>query len=156
MLSPATTFLVFKTASQLLVKNMETSPLPRGSETILVVDDESAVREMIREILETCGYQVLEARNGFEAMEVYEREAEKIDLVITDLLMPRMSGQSLVDLLSFSHLHNRILYISGHFDDHLITRSEVEKQPNFIEKPFRAADLAVKVRELLDAPQTSV
>jgi CheY-like chemotaxis protein len=135
---------------------METSAFPQGSETILVVDDESAVREMIREILETCGYQVLEAKNGFEAMEIYEREGEKIDLVITDLLMPRMSGQSLVDLLSFSHLQNRILYISGHFDDHLITKSELEKQQNFIEKPFGAVKLVEKVREILDAPQTTV
>ena len=134
------------------MKNMTNAVFPRGSETILVVDDEPTVREMIREILETCGYQVLEAKNGFEAMEVYEREGEKINLVITDLLMPRMSGQSLVDLLSFSHLQNRILYISGYFDDHLITRSEIERQQNFIEKPFTAESLARKVRSILDVP----
>lgn len=131
---------------------MATSAFPQGSETILVVDDELTVREMIREILETCGYLVLEAKNGFEAMEVYEREGEKIDLVITDLLMPRMSGQSLVDLLAFSHLQNRILYISGYLDEHLISDGEAERQSNFIEKPFRAENLAQKVREILDAP----
>ncbi|MEP6923201.1 MAG: response regulator, partial [Pyrinomonadaceae bacterium] len=125
---------------------------PQGSETILVVDDEDSVRELIREILETCGYQVMEAKNGHEAMEVYEREVEKIDLVITDLLMPMMSGQSLVDLLSFSHLQKRILYISGYLDDHLTNQDENKTKQNFIEKPFKAENLAQKVREILDSP----
>lgn len=124
---------------------------PPGNETILVVDDEETVREMIREILETCGYNVLEAKNGFEAMAVYEKEGEKIDLVVTDLLMPRMSGQSLVDLLSFSHLQKRILYISGYLDDHFLDNTATAAPPqNFIEKPFRAENLAQKVREILD------
>lgn len=130
---------------------MTNSAFPSGSETILVVDDELAVREMIREVLEACGYHVLEAKNGFEAMTLYEREGEKIDLVVTDLLMPRMSGQSLVDLLSFSHLQKRILYISGYIDDHLIAKNEPSLQKNFIEKPFTAENLANKVREILDA-----
>ena len=129
---------------------MKTPVLPLGSETILVVDDEEAVRTVIREILESCGYQVLEANNGHEAMSLYEKEGEKINLVITDLLMPMMSGQSLVDLLSFSHLQKRILYISGYLNEHLLDVSETAVQQNFIEKPFRAENLALKVREILD------
>lgn len=129
---------------------MTPTAFPSGSETILVVDDEETVREMIREILEICGYKVLEAKNGFEAMAVYEAEGEKIDLVVTDLLMPRMSGQSLVDLLSFSHLQKRILYISGYLDEHFLDLGADASPQNFIEKPFRAENLAQKVREILD------
>lgn len=119
-------------------------------ETILVVEDEEVVRELIREILEMHDYRIVEARNGLEAMSIFEKQENKIDLVITDVIMPTMSGVALGNLLSFSNLQNRIIYISGYVEDS-IGDKDILEAGNFIEKPFLPETLVQKVRDVLDS-----
>jgi two-component system cell cycle sensor histidine kinase/response regulator CckA len=121
----------------------------QSSETILIVEDDDVVRELLCEILgEMYGYCVLEARDGLEAISVFEENENRIDLVITDVMMPMMSGLSLGNLLSFSRVENRILYISGFAESG--EEDELQKRENFIEKPFTPETIACKVREMLD------
>ncbi|HZH34453.1 MAG TPA: response regulator [Pyrinomonadaceae bacterium] len=133
--------------------NRELTGLPTGTERILLVDDEEAVRDSTSEILELCGYQVIQAKNGYEAISVYENEGDNIDLVITDVVMPRMGGESLVNYLSFTHPQKRVLYMSGYTGNIMGNQDVPASSANFIQKPFTLEDLAQKVREVLDSSQ---
>ena len=117
---------------------------PRGQgETILLVEDEDAVRESTRRILADSGYQVVVATNGIQALEIWE-ERTSIDLVLTDVVMPRMSGEELAGRLAPDA---RVLYMSG-YTDHQIRPDQVGM---LVEKPFGSAQLLRKVREALSA-----
>jgi two-component system cell cycle sensor histidine kinase/response regulator CckA len=120
-----------------------------GTETVLVVEDEEAVRELLRKILDEQGYTVLEARHGRDALLLAERYQQPIHLLVTDVVMPEMGGRELVEALSPLYPDVRVLYISGYTDDEVLQRgvSDVE----LIHKPFTADDLLRKVRGLLDA-----
>jgi CheY-like chemotaxis protein len=89
-------------------------PPPRGSETVLLVEDDASLRELIRECLESTGYTVIEARHGAEALGICERGPPPIDLVMTDVVMPGMSGRELADRLRLSRPEIRVLYMSGY------------------------------------------
>jgi len=126
--------------------------LPSGTETILLVEDEELVRNLSREILETCGYTVIEARNGLEALEVCENGGCKIDLLMTDVVMPQMGGRELAEKLTEKLPNLQILFTSGYTDDGMARHGGVtETSTNFIQKPFTFDALAHKVRELLNA-----
>ncbi len=126
--------------------------LPRGTETVLVVEDEDAVRRIVKTMLESTGYRVIEARNGPEALEAARRHAETIHLVVTDVVMPEMSGRELAEQFSKDHPGVKILYMSGYTDDAIMRHGIVESGVAFLQKPFLPLALACKVREVLDAP----
>ena len=124
--------------------------LPRGTETVLVVEDEDAVRRVVKIALETTGYRVIEARNGTEALEVARTHAGRIHLVVTDVVMPEMSGRELAGRLTKDFPGLRILYMSGYTDDAVVRHGIVDARVEFLQKPFSPLALTRKVREALD------
>ena len=129
----------------------EIAPAAHGDETILLVEDEDAVRELARRILDGSGYAVLTAANGGEALLACERHAGPIHLVLTDVVMPLMSGRALADRLARVRPEARVLYMSGYTDNAIVHHGRLDAGTHFIGKPFNATDLARKVREVLDA-----
>jgi hypothetical protein len=124
--------------------------LPRGSETVLLVEDEASLRKLVRECLEASGYTVLEASHGTAALERSERHPGRIDLLMTDVVMPGMSGRELAERLRASRPEIRILYMSGYTDDAVVLHGVLAEDMAFLQKPFTAAELAGRVREVLD------
>jgi two-component system, cell cycle sensor histidine kinase and response regulator CckA len=125
--------------------------LPRGTETILLVEDEEVVRTMTKNILEDCGYTVLPASNGKHALEVLAAHEGAIDLLLTDVVMPQMGGRRLAERMKDVRPATRILYMSGYTDDSIIRHGVLEETAAFMEKPYSPETLARKVREILDA-----
>jgi len=126
-------------------------PAPPGRETVLLVEDEPAVRSLVREILSGRGYRVLEAKDGEEAFSRIEECGEPIDLLISDVVMPRMGGPELWERLSSKRSGMRALFISGYARDALDDRRLTGSGCGFLQKPFSPEMLAAKVRELLDS-----
>jgi PAS domain S-box-containing protein len=118
--------------------------------TILLVEDEEIVRNLSRKILETCGYTVIEASNGVEALTFCEQPNFEIDLVITDVVMPKMSGRQLAEQLAVLRPGINVLFMSGYTDDAIVRQGIIETGSNFIQKPFTFKAFAAKVKELLD------
>jgi two-component system cell cycle sensor histidine kinase/response regulator CckA len=132
----------------------ETSPLPsaqRGTETLLIVEDESAVRALIVRAATNFGYRCLEAATATEAVRLLEQEQGKIDLVITDVVMPGMSGGQLGETLAHRFPTIPVLYMSGFANDDVIRRGLLEPSRPFLQKPYTPDDLAQKIREVLGA-----
>jgi two-component system cell cycle sensor histidine kinase/response regulator CckA len=119
-----------------------------GTETILLVEDEESVRQLVRETLSSRGYHVLEAENGEAALDVAMRE-EKIDLVITDVIMPGMGGRELVQHLAKSRPESKVLYLSGYTEDAIVSEGGMGNGTAFLQKPFTLQNLSRKVREVL-------
>jgi PAS domain S-box-containing protein len=122
----------------------------RGSETILLVEDEEAVRGLACRILEKQGYRVIPAQHGRDAMEIATREQGQIDLVLTDVVMPGMNGRGLVERLSGIRPSIKSLYMSGYTDDDIIRRGFIEPRKSFLQKPFTSDALLHTVRKVLD------
>jgi len=123
----------------------------RGSETILIVEDEPVVRGLVLEILQRQGYRVLEAQDAAAARRICEGHAGTIDLLLTDVVMPRMNGRELAEALLGQRPAMRVLYMSGYTDDAVVLQGILHDGANFLEKPFRPDSLARKVREVLEA-----
>lgn len=126
-------------------------PMPEGTETILLVEDEGAVRQLCRRVLEGCGYHVVEAGNGLEALEISESFEGPIHLVLTDVVMPGLGGRSFAEQLSKKRSGVPILYMSGYTDDAVIRHGILRAETAFIQKPFTPSALATRVRRILDA-----
>jgi signal transduction histidine kinase/DNA-binding response OmpR family regulator len=124
--------------------------LPRGSETVLLVEDETSVREFSRDILVAQGYQVLSAVDGEEALRVAKAHEGPIHLLVTDVVMPRMSGRELSDLLEPTRPEMRVLFVSGYTDDAVVRHGVLAEGIQFLSKPFGMEALTHKVREVLD------
>jgi two-component system cell cycle sensor histidine kinase/response regulator CckA len=122
----------------------------RGSETILLVEDEDAVRGLASRILEKQGYRVIAAQHGREAMDIASREEGHIHLVLTDVVMPGMNGRGLVERLSGIRPRIKSLYMSGYTDDDIIRRGFIEPSKSFLQKPFTSDALLQTVRKVLD------
>jgi PAS domain S-box-containing protein len=124
-------------------------------ETVLLVEDARRVREVVREILEMSGYEVLEARQGAEALEISGRHPGPVHLMVTDVVMPEMSGRELAQRLARLRPDMRVLYMSGYTDDAIVRHGVLDEGMAFIAKPFTPNALAAKVRAVLDAPARS-
>jgi CheY-like chemotaxis protein len=129
---------------------------PARTETILLVEDALRVRAVVREILEMSGYHVLEARHGAEAIEISERHRGPIHLMVTDVVMPHMSGGELAQRLQPVRPDMRVLYMSGYTDDAIVRHGVLGAGMAFLSKPFTPDALALKVREVLDSATPSV
>jgi CheY-like chemotaxis protein len=125
--------------------------LPRGQETILLVEDEDGVRALTRYILQNGGYTVLEARDGAEALRLASTHAGRIHLLLSDVVMPRLSGRELAEHLRHSLPTLKVLFLSGYTDDEVMRHGILQAEVHFLQKPFSPAALAQKVREVLDS-----
>ena len=130
---------------------------PRGSETILVVEDDEVVRKLTCQALRRYGYQVIEAANGNEALLACEKHRETIPLMITDVVMPQISGPELATRLRLLRPETQVLYMSGYTDDAVVRHGLLDAALYFLQKPFTPGALVHKVRDILDqadAPPT--
>jgi CheY-like chemotaxis protein len=124
--------------------------LLRGSETVLVVEDEEKVRQLTVEILGKQGYSVLDASQGDDALAISEKHKGPIHLILVDVVMPGISGTELTKRLAFLRPETKILYMSGYTDNAIVHHGVLEKGVNYIQKPFTIDELTRKVREALD------
>ena len=128
----------------------EIHALPRGTETVLLVEDEDCVRSIAKQVLQICGYKVLEARDGEEALRLSEGRAEPIDLLISDVVMPHLGGRSLADRLLTMRPQTKVLFLSGYTNDAVVHHGILDAAYAFLQKPFTTGALAKKVRLVLD------
>jgi CheY-like chemotaxis protein len=131
-----------------------TSPTPTGTETVLVVEDESVVRRLAVLGLRSQGYTVIEACDGVEALEIAKRVGPQLDLVVSDVIMPGISGPELLKRLAAVAPRAKRLLVSGHAEATVLPAGLIDIGAAFLPKPFTPERLARKVREVLDAPET--
>ena len=124
--------------------------LLRGGETVLVVENDQDVRSMIAQALKRQGYKIYEAANGVEGLVLFDKKTQEIDLTVTDIVMPMMSGFELTDLLKPLCPQMKVLYMSGYADHAGIIERNLNREGNFISKPFSLEDLSSKIREVLE------
>jgi PAS domain S-box-containing protein len=123
-----------------------------GSESVLLVEDEDPVRELVQEMLEMAGYRVHAASSGPEALGWAEDPANSFDILVSDVVMPRMNGGELAERLCHLRPHTRVLFVSGYPDDAIVRHGVRESGAPFLQKPFTYQTLTEKVREVLDSP----
>jgi two-component system cell cycle sensor histidine kinase/response regulator CckA len=125
-------------------------PSSRGRETILLVEDEQAVRDLICDMLSHSGYIVLEAADGPEALEICRQRREPIDLLLTDVVMPGMNGRVLARELTALCPHTAVLFMSGYAESVIALNGVLEPGAELLAKPFTRESLTRKIREVLD------
>lgn len=152
--SQGTTFTISlpATTDQVLDGNVAVAPTAstNGSETVLLVEDEAALRRLSRRVLAQFGYTVVEAPNGEEALQLAEAYHGPIHLVLTDVVMPRMSGRDLAQRVLMSHPEAKVLFMSGYTDDAVVQHGVRTHEVSLLRKPFTPYALAARVREVLD------
>jgi CheY-like chemotaxis protein len=158
-LGRGTTFSVyFPRAGQALAataRAVSNEPMPRGTETLLLVEDEPSVRHLARDVLKALGYEVLAASNGQEGLQVArEHKGTPIRLVVTDVVMPLMGGKVMAEWLKTSYPDLKVLFTSGYTDEIIARIGALETGVDFLPKPYTPATLTRKVREMLDAPES--
>jgi PAS domain S-box-containing protein len=156
-LGQGTTFKVYFPCMTKVVDLMLTTAeyravAPRGSETILLAEDDDALRALGARVLVALGYNVLLARTGREALRIVADHQGPIDLIATDVVMPEMNGSQLVEKVLEARPDIRVLFMSGYTDDEVMRRGVIDGQTAFLQKPFTPDLLAHKVREVLDVP----
>jgi two-component system cell cycle sensor histidine kinase/response regulator CckA len=127
------------------------SDMPRGSETILLVEDDIRIGNLALKALKRQGYKVLYAPNGGEALMLAEKYSNRIDMLVTDVVMPVMNGRELAERLLKLHPEMKVLFTSGYTEDVILRHGVVEKNLNFIGKPYSFQAMAGKVRNVLDS-----
>ncbi len=133
-------------------ESKEPAPSPGGTETVLLVEDEKSVRTLAARILLSRGYRVLESKDVEDAVRIGESYSQSIELLLTDVVMPGMSGRNVADRLRFVRPQMKVLYISGYTDDAIVHHRVLDAGMAFLQKPFTPESLARKVREVLDTP----
>ena len=128
---------------------------PRGKETILLAEDEESVREIVSTFLESKGYQVLVATDGVSAVQVAKSHNSEIDLLLTDVIMPKKGGRELAEDLRKILPELKVLFISGYTGDFVVRNAILESGAAFVQKPFSMQSLAMKIREVLDGPSVA-
>lgn len=148
-----TTFKIYLPRVDEVVEVVAESPGAEGhgTETVLLVEDEEMVRELAREILQSSGYDVLAAANGEEAQRICQECPRKIDLMITDVVMPQMSGRELAERIGLLRPDTKVLYMSGYTDDAIVRHGVLDDNMFFLQKPFTPDALTGKVREVLES-----
>jgi PAS domain S-box-containing protein len=134
---------------RLIAEKVAAGPVP-GTETVLFVEDEESVRELVRDYLGHTGYRVLDAADGIQALEVAAAHRGPIHILVTDVVMPRLSGRELVTRITAARPDVKVLYISGYTDDSIFRHGVLEGGVAFLQKPFNLRDLAQKIRQVLD------
>ncbi len=138
------------------VRPLESQELPRGTETILLVEDDPALREMASTLLRRLGYTVWVAANGIEALSLkQQRNVGHVDLLFTDIVMPHMSGKELADRVEALYPHTRILFTSAYTESAIVHQGALNKGVALLQKPFTPSALANKLREVLGSVTTS-
>ena len=148
--------IYFPVAEENMAEADATLPAPlslEGSETILLVEDEERVRILASTILRRYGYNVLEAAGGGDALLICEQHPATIHLMVTDVIMPRMSGRQLAERLAPVRPHMRVLYMSGYTETAVIRHGVIDSNIAFLQKPFTPESLGLSVRQALDAPK---
>lgn len=144
---------LIKTLAVTAEETEETTSFPPGQETILIVEDELPIRKMLQTFLSKLGYRILEAGTGNEALQVWEKSANEIDMLMTDVIMPDgMNGVELAKRLSESNPALKVIYSSGYSADLMRSRNVVQEGLNFIPKPYSLSNLANTVRRCFDQP----
>jgi DNA-binding NtrC family response regulator len=138
-----------------LTEGSEAIDPARGRETILLVEDEPAVRSLVHETLRLQGYTVLEARHGIEALLSSARYVGPIHLLLTDVVMPQMSGPEIAEKILTVRPEIKVLYMSGYPDHPVFDQGSVRRQAGFLAKPFSPHALAQKVRDVLDSAKAA-
>ena len=133
-----------------LVRDDQPQKLLGGTETVLLVEDEDIVRDLCVRVLDELGYRVLQAGNGDEAIALAMGHGGRIDLLLTDVVMPGMSGRELANRLTRIHPETRVLFTSGYTDNAIVHHGVLDEGVSFIGKPYSPSALAKKVREVLD------
>ena len=129
----------------------ELTPVPSGTETILLAEDDQSLREVSKIFLEEYGYKVLEAINGEDALSVFSANSGGIKLIVTDMIMPKMQGNEVYEKARILRPDIKCLFMSGYSSDIIKNRGVFKEGVNFISKPFSPYDLLRKVREALDS-----
>jgi signal transduction histidine kinase len=155
-LGKGTTFRAYLPLSDaldpVLTEGQNLPPALSGKETVLLVEDENEVRKLIDQALKLSGYKVFAARSGHEALQFCESHREKIDLLVTDVIMPKMNGRQLAEQAISFQANLKVLYISGYTDKILDGQGVLGPRAAFLQKPISPRALALKVREVLDSP----
>jgi two-component system cell cycle sensor histidine kinase/response regulator CckA len=138
-----------------IIREEKPKPLRGGSETLLLVDDAAPLRELTRRLLEDCGYTVLNSGDPAEAIQIAGLHKGPLPLMITDVVMPGLSGPALAEKLTSARPETKVLYTSGYADDAVFKPGMLGPNCAFLEKPFTRDDLVRKVRDLLDSPTHS-
>jgi len=150
------TFEVYLPRSEEPERSSSPTPAPTriegGSETILLVEDNEQVRQLVRRVLLKNGYQVLDTSSPQEALALFERHRDSIDLLLTDVVMPQMSGRQLAEKLLASRRELKVLYMSGYTEDVALRHGIVEATVAFLLKPIEPQALLRKLREVLGSP----
>lgn len=147
-----TTFHIYIPYYEATVKDKDKDTLLRGSETVLLVEDEESLRRLGERLLRMSGYTVIVAADGKTALEAAERHGKPFDLLMTDVVMPGMSGRELAKEIANRKLAHRTLFMSGYTDDAIAKHGVLEPGLAFIYKPFTVEALSLKLREVLDGP----
>lgn len=140
-------------AASIIEKLVMESAAPQGTETILLVEDEDLVRGLTRKVLSEAGYKVLEAKSGAEALELTRGYAGPIDLLLTDVVMPAVSGKEVAERLKELRPAARVLFMSGYTDEAIVRHGVLDANVEFLQKPYTWVRLAKKVRDVLDRKQ---
>lgn len=135
--------------AQEYTRGIEAEEVLHGQETVLVAEDDERVRRLVREVLEHYGYNVLSAVSGDDALELAERQSGTIDLLLTDVVMPKMSGRRVADQLRALQPAMKVLYMSGYTDESIVHHGVLDPDTPFLQKPFTPQALARKVRDVL-------
>ena len=149
-----TTFRLYFPIVEKLVQdtpqNSESVRSLHGIETILIVEDDEMVRKLSSRVLKKYGYTILEARNGIKALEICKEYEDRIDLVLTDVIMPEMGGPELVEIISKTYSQIKVIYMSGYTDNTIAHHGILDEGIAFLNKPASSDEIGIKVREILD------